>query len=620
MNGTANGIANVHGNENRLIPEKDSRYRSGYTKKDYFIIFLTVAITLFGFIFRTWRLFREGMPVAYDGYFYLRYLKPDFFHGWKDLSSLSRDPPGFTFILIMAEFLLGLPGQPIIWSIYIFPQIIASIQLIIYFIMARRLTRSRSIGLITMLIMSFIGLIVNRNQNVAPEIIVLGLVPFVVFFIARYLETEDYRFLIVAILISVGITLIHHLTTLIMLACWHVLLPYDLLMKKIYRQNVTRKNILTSIFSLIGLNIFVLLIWGFFLHGFPLSFISQSLQSGLCLPGTTPDPSCEINFYILFGSILLNALFLFFLFYNFRIKKLNYAIIIVTSISMIGIFIYAMFFGAATPDQSIVSVLVLGSPVILAPFTMKGVIDQPETSKFESRMTKGWLYANICLVTITAIFPSLTSMLPRLALYLISAAVLLATIAIYNIVKKIKRQKLQAIGLIGLLGVMGLTISYAYPDPQYNFGQQEVYWDAEFETIDYILYVKDVEFPILQFGHTVVIDTDFRLSAILQGYGGLNVTFELRGYSWLTPIVFMNESTLYTYVTNSTPSLLYEDIDFIEISRIMWDVGYITGWAVYGDDNDDWIVKFPDIIDILPLNPHISRVYDNKITFLLLPL
>ncbi|MHA1366784.1 MAG: glycosyltransferase family 39 protein, partial [Candidatus Heimdallarchaeota archaeon] len=102
--------------------------------------------------------------------------------------------------------LLGLPGEPFLWSLYIFPQLICSIQLLVYFVLARRLSQSRTVGLLTMLVMSFIGLIVYRNQNVAPEIIVLGMVPYIVFYLYRYLETNDWRHMMLAIITTVTIT------------------------------------------------------------------------------------------------------------------------------------------------------------------------------------------------------------------------------------------------------------------------------------------------------------------------------------------------------------------------------------------------------------------------------
>ena len=485
----------------------------GYAKADYLIITITILITLFGFIFRTWRFIREGMPGAFDGYYYLHHLRELYFNGWMDLGAIARDPPGLTFILVMAEYLLGLPGEPIIWSLYIFPQLICSIQLIVYFILARRLTKSRTIGLLTMLVMAFIGLVVYRNQNVAPEIIVLGMIPFIVFYLYRYLETNDWRHMLLALLTTVTITLVHHLTTIIALAIWHVVLPFDILYRRFKSKTVSTKYLLINLAILLAIDAFVIIYWIFGLAGFPISFITGSFST--LFVGAT----ATTMIIMIFGALILGAVSIAILFYNFERKVINITIIVAINVAALLIFIMAMFFVASSPDQTIAAGLVSGTPIIvLPPLVSLGLISIPKTDIMRSRVIRGWALSLLVFIGITAVFPSMSAFLGRIALYIIGLAVFAAALGIYWIIKRVNKRKWKAVAMVGLICSMGLTISFAYPKPEHNWGQQEIYWNAEFSAIDYMVYGEGLEYPQWIEGQNIVVDSDFRLGAIISGF------------------------------------------------------------------------------------------------------
>ena len=588
----------------------------GYAKADYLIITITVLITLFGFIFRTWRFIREGIPGAFDGYFYMRHLREVFYNGWMDLGAIARDPPGLTFILVMAEHLLGLPGEPFLWSLYIFPQLICAIQLIVYFVLARRLTKSRTIGLLTMLVMAFIGLIVYRNQNVAPEIIVLGIVPFIVFYLYRYLETNDWRHMLLAIFTTVTITLVHHLTTLIALAIWHVVLPFDILYRRFKSKTVSTKYLLLNLGILIVIDAFVIIYWIFGLAGFPLSFISGSLST------LFTGASVTTTLIMIFGALILAAVAIAILFYNFDRKAINITIIVAINLAAIIIFITAMFFGASSPDQTIAAGLVSGTPIIvLPPLVALGLISIPKTDVMRSRAIRSWALSLLFFIGITAVFPSMSALLGRIALYIIGLAVFAAALGMVWIIKRVNKRKWKAVALVGLICSMGLTTTYAYPKPEHNWGQQEVYWNAEFSALDYIVYGEGLEYPQWIEGQNIVVDSDFRLAAIVEGYGNLGATFEheSRNASWLTFILRANDTLRNNLIVTTSPLQIYGETDYVFISEVMFRDGYITGWAVYGDENEAWILKYPQIKNILPLNPFMHRIYDTKISTLFLP-
>jgi len=588
----------------------------GYAKADYLIITITVLITLFGFIFRTWRFIREGMPGAFDGYFYMRHLREVFLNGSMDLGAIARDPLGLTFILVMAEHLLGLPGEPFLWSLYIFPQLICAIQLIVYFVLARRLTKSRTIGLLTMLVMAFIGLIVYRNQNVAPEIIVLGIVPFIVFYLYRYLETNDWRHMLLAIFTTVTITLVHHLTTLIALAIWHVVLPFDILYRRFKSKTVSTKYLLLNLGILIVIDAFVIIYWIFGLAGFPLSFISGSLST------LFTGASVTTTLIMIFGALILVAVAIAILFYNFDRKAINITIIVAINLAAIIIFITAMFFGASSPDQTIAAGLVSGTPIIvLPPLVALGLISIPKTDVMRSRVIRSWALSLLFFIGVTAVFPSMSALLGRIALYIIGLAVFAAALGMVWIIKRVNKRKWKAVALVGLICSMGLTTTYAYPKPEHNWGQQEVYWNAEFSALDYIVYVEGLEYPQWIEGQNIVVDSDFRLAAIVEGYGNLGATFEheSRNASWLTFILRANDTLRNDLIVSTSPLQIYGETDYVFISEVMFRDGYITGWAVYGDENEAWVLKYPQIKSILPLNPFMHRIYDTKISTLFLP-
>ena len=599
---------------NSIFTDDNKRKNRGYTKSDFLIITLTLLITLFGFLFRAWRLFREGMPTAYDGWFYLRHLREVFYEGWFNLGDAARDPPGFTFILIMAEHLLGTNGEPFIWAIFVFPQIICSVQLIIFFVLARRLTGSKTIALLSMFFMSFFGLIVYRNQNVAPEVIVLGIVPFVVFFLYRYLEGKDIRMLILAILMTVVITLVHHLTTVMVLAIWHVVLPYDVLYRRFKTKTANWKSVLINLGILIGIDIFVLLYWLFGLNGFPLTFLQSA--SSVIFTGI----SLSTTLIMIFGALILIAIGFSVLFYNFDRRKINITLIVFVIVGSITIFIIAMFFGAASPDQTILAGILVGTPILVTPpLAAIGLVSLPNASQAKSRVIRGWALSLLAVIGVTAMFPIMSSLLGRLALYIIGVLVLLSSIAIFNILRKVKLQKWKAVTLIALIGTMALTTSYSYPKPENNWGQQEVYWQAEFAAVDFIIFVENLSYPSWVEGQNILVDSDFRLAAIVEGYGNLEATFDIGDASWLTTILLANETSRTNFVTNTSPWEIYPEIDYIFTSQIMYRDGYIIGWAVYAGENVDFIKKYPDISQLIPLNPFIHRIYDNGFSVLLLP-
>jgi len=611
---------NSHTNQNnpfdRVSSNNNNRKFKGYTKGEFFFIILTILITLMGFLVRTWRILREGNPITFDGYFYFRYLKRDFFQGGVDFSNITRDPPGFTFIIIMATHLLGLKAEPMMWVIYVFPQILCSIQLIIFFVLARRLTQSRMIGLLSMFFMSFLGVIVYRNQNIAPETFVLGLVPYVVFYLLRYLETKDHRYLALGLMITLGITMIHHLTTAIVLAIWHILLIYEIIYCYNKNKKFTRKDFFVNFITLTILDVFVILFWQFVLKGFPLNFINSSITN-LFIEGESKAPVIIMIVVVVIINVISFSLF----YYNFNRKKINQAIIASSIIGILAIFIIAMFFGASSPDQSLKSALLMGTNAfVLAPLGAIGLIFLEKRNFTRSRMLRGWLFSIIFIISVIAIFPNMSSFLGRLALYIAGIGVILAAIAVFGILKKINIRKYKAILLVCLIGSIAATLSYSHPKPENNWNTQEIYWDAEFKTVDFlIVYSYTPNNTVWEPTYSdVVVDCDFRFSAIVEGISGIQTTFEY-GRSWLMNVLFTNETYLSEYLNNSSPLLVNSKIKYILINDVMKKDGFMTGWAAYGEDNIDWIKKLPDMSSNLPFNPHISRIYDTKITILFVP-
>ncbi len=588
--------------------------RNGYTKSEIWIISLTILITLLGFLLRTIRMFREGMPIAFDGWLFQKKAKMVFFDGWFDLSEITRSPPGIYLLLVITEHLLGLPGEPIMWSIFILPQIIASLQLVIFFVLARRLTHSRVNGLLTMFFMSILGLIVYRNQNVAPETIVLGLVPYIVYFIYRYLETNDYRFITSAILIAAGITLTHHLSTLFVLIIWHVLLPYDILYRKIKKIKISLKTIIINIVIITLIDICIYFFWVRVLKNYPIGFMNDTVSSFFDTLNAT-----VATILMILGIIILNTITFLYLWFNIDNNKAKIAIVSLASLGCVLIFILAVFFGGTTPETSIWTAILAGTPIlVLPPLGSLGLVSLPNSNNLQTRTIRAWLFGLFGILSVVAIIPSMSSILGRLALYIIPIGVILATIAISKIVVSINTRKLKALALIGLAGSMALTMTYAYPKPENNWGQQEIYWNAEFKTVDFItLYVYAPNNTVFNSSCPITIDADLRLSLIIEGYGGLDATYGYNRTSWLTKLLFLENESLIAFVNSSKPTAINKKIDYIFISIVMMEDGYITDWANYGTVKDNWIMKFPDISDIIPLNPYLHRIYNNGITYLL---
>jgi hypothetical protein len=410
------------------------------------------------------------------------------------------------------------------------------------------------------------------------------------------------------------ITLVHHLTTIMVLAIWHVVLPYDVLYRRFKTKTANWKSILINLGVLIGIDVFVLLYWLFGLNGFPLSFVQSA--SSVIFTGI----SLSTTLIMIFGALILLAIFFSVLFYNFDRRKINIALIVFVIVGSITVFIIAMFFGAASPDQTILAGILAGTPILVTPpLAAIGLVSLPNASQAKSRVIRGWALSLLAVIGVTAMFPIMSSLLGRLALYIIGVLVLLSSIAIFNILRKVKLQKWKAVTLIALIGTMALTTSYSYPKPEYNWGQQEVFWQAEFAAIDFIIFVENLSYPSWVEGHNILVDSDFRLAAIVEGYGNLEATFDIGDASWLTTILLANETSRTNFVTNTSPWEIYPEIDYIFTSQIMYRDGYIIGWAVYAGENVDFIKKYPDISQLIPLNPFIHRIYDNGFSVLLLP-
>ncbi|NHJ06309.1 MAG: hypothetical protein EAX90_15895, partial [Candidatus Heimdallarchaeota archaeon] len=357
-----NSTKNTFNVNNDVINRKNSNRNKhrGYTKGEKWVIIITILITLLGILLRSWRIIREGMPIAFDVYHFQEEAKQVFFKGWFNFEELYRDPPGMYFIFVIAEFLLGLPGKPIMWSFFVIPQVIAAIQLIIFYVLARRLTQSRMIGLLSMLVMSFVGVIVYRNQNGAPETIVLGLIPFLVFYLLRFLETDDIRYMFIAILTTIAIVLIHHLTTFIALVIWHIILIYDFIYRHIKKKQFSYKIAIINLTVLILLDSFVFIFWIYVLKNYPLEFINNSF--GGLFPENQPIVPTIL---LIVGVIIINLILLSIFFYNFNRKRINSIIVISGVVSIFLIFILVLFYGTASPDTSITAALLFGTPILV---------------------------------------------------------------------------------------------------------------------------------------------------------------------------------------------------------------------------------------------------------------
>ncbi|MHA2011429.1 MAG: hypothetical protein ACTSWG_03625 [Candidatus Helarchaeota archaeon] len=588
---------------------------TSYNRKEKLIIGITFLMILLGFLLRSWRIIREGMPITFDGYNFQKIAKRIFFNRWYDLSKITRNPPGIYFLLVIAENLFGFGGIPIMWSIYIFPQLVCSLQLIIFYVFVQRLSHSKITALLSMFFMTFLGLIIYRNQNVAPETFVLGLVPFIVYFLFRYLETEDLRFLGIALFISIGIILTHHLSTLFVLVNWHVILFYEKIYTKVKNFKLKRKFFILNFLVLILLDLFVIIFWKFVLNSYPFSFIKNALDSFYY-------SSTSFSFYlIIFGVVILNLLIFAYMWFNLDKPNFKFAVIFLAVIGCLIVFCVALFFGGASPETSFIASLLMGTPIlVLPPLAAFGFVNLPPNRSFETRLLRSWLFSLISLISFTAIIPILSSLLARLALYLIPAGVVLASYAVYRILLKIDRRKLRAVVLLSLIGSVGLTMTFAYPKPANNWGQQEIYFAAEFSTVDFLVnYYYSPNNTVWSPDCPAVIDADLRLSLILEGYGGLRATYSHPRTSWQYQVLIRNETARSEFLQTVCPRSLNEELNFFFFSKVMFIDGYITDWANYGTTKEHWIVKFPAITGDLLLNPYIERIYSNGFTFLLYP-
>jgi hypothetical protein len=201
----------------------------------------------------------------------------------------------------------------------------------------------------------------------------------------------------------------------------------------------------------------------------------------------------------------------------------------------------------------------------------------------------------------------------------------LAGLGIIKILSKVNlksvanTKKIRALVLTGLIGWMALTTTFAYPAPENNFKMQEVFWEAEFAGVDFIIFSENLSHPTFIEGQDIMIDADWRLSAIVEGYGGMVSTFEQGNKSWMTNFIYKNESQRPSFLKNTSPWDISMDVDYVFITRIYNDVGYHIGWPVYGGENDNWFRDFPDITGWLPFNPNLHRVYSNHLMYILLP-
>ncbi|MBN1328055.1 MAG: glycosyltransferase family 39 protein [Candidatus Heimdallarchaeota archaeon] len=591
--------------------------KSSYVKKDRVIILLTFLMVIFGFIIRTWRMIREGSPITYDGYYYLINIKRDFFQGWLDLTSLTRDPPGFTFMIIIATYLLGLSIEPLSWAIYIFPQIVCTLQLVIFYILAKRLTKSKTIGVLSMFYMCLIGIYVYRNQNIAPETMVLGLVPYVIFYILRFYETKDYRYIILGLLITFVIAFTHHLTTFIVLLIWHIAIIYTTFYKNKIKDKKSIKDVIVNLLILVFIDSSVFFLWLIVLKGFPINFIGDTLK-GLF----TDDYFTLPNILLLLTVIFILSICISILFYDFQNKKVNNTITISIVICFIIAFVVAMFYGASSPAQTLLSGLAMGTHAfVLAPLGVLGLTKIAKKTTIDGKIMRAWLFSGISIICITAIFPLMSSFLARLVLYLIPVGVILSAIAIVYMVKKINLRKFKALALIGLTGSMALTLFYSHPKPENNWGSQEVFWPAEFDTIYFLIaYANPPNNTIWQKNYPIQIDCDFRISVLVRGIGGFDTTVNGLGSSWLVQFLIKNDSQINDYVVNSSIKSLNPNIDYVIINDVIFNSGFHSNWVSYGEDNDNWIVKFPDIRKLISLNSLINRIYDNDIVQVLRPI
>lgn len=248
------------------------------------------------------------------------------------------------------------------------------------------------------------------------------------------------------------------------------------------------------------------------------------------------------------------------------------------------------------------------------------VLSPPTNNHFETRLIRSWLFSLIAIISLTVIIPLLFSLLARLAFYLIPAGVVLASYAVYRILLRVSYRKLRAVTLLALIGSVALTMTYACPKPADNWGQQEIYFAAEFSTVDFLVnYYYSPNNTLWSPACPVVIDADLRISLIIEGYGGLRATYSHPQASWQYQVLIRNETARSEFLQSIYPRSVNDELNFIFFTRVMFVYGYITDWANYGTTKENWIVKFPEISSDVLLNPYIERVYSNGFTFLLYP-
>ncbi|MBD3190943.1 MAG: hypothetical protein GF308_09885 [Candidatus Heimdallarchaeota archaeon] len=586
--------------------------RQRFTFSERTIIGLVILMTILGFLLRIWRIAREGRPLLHDGYDFLRYAKRLFFQEEIELTELPWTGPGFFIIVTMAENLLGFSGAPMMWAIFIFPQLIRALQIVVYFVLARRLTRSRIIGLLSMFFITFQGLLVYWDQNVSPELMVRGLVPFVILFFLRYFESKDNRFLLLAFLTTIIIIFTHHLSTLFVLVGWHVIFPYQLIYKS-KQEGVNPKQIIWNSLILIFLDIIVILFWIFPLRNYPFRIIKNGIN--LLVTGNF---STTIIITMVFAIITLIILTLAFLIYDFRHKWVKIAIIILGVGGGAAIFIGAMFISAATPEQGLLGGLLAGTNVIaVLPLALGGITSLPPPKNTPGRIIRTWFLGAMIVMMGTVALPGMTAMLGRIAMFLIGVATFFATIFVAHIISKIKLKKNKVLATLGLILLLGTTISYGYPTAEMKGGDQDFYWNAEFATNDYLInYSNPPPQTVWMEGWPVEIDSDYRLGVIIEGYAGFECTMGYTYSSWLAQFITLNSSALIEYVTKSNPQNFNGNISYLLLSEVMFQTGFSRGRTTHGE-NELTIRKLPEIRDILSINPHLHRIYDTKFSQIL---
>lgn len=564
-------------------------------------------MTILGFLLRVWRIMREGRPLLHDGYDFLRYAKRLFFQEEIELTELPWTGPGFFIIMTIAENLLGFSGAPMMWVIFIFPQILRALQLIVYFVLARRLTRSRTIGLLTMFFITFQGLLVYWDQNISPELIVRGLIPFVILFLLRYFESQDRRFFLLAFLITIVIILTHHLSTLFILIGWHVIFPYQLIYKS-KQDGVNPKQIIWNVILLIFLDIIVILFWIFPLRNYPFKIIKNGVT--LLLAG---DFSATIIVMMVFAIIALIILTMVFLVYDFRHKWVKIAIIVLGICGGLAIFIGAMFISSATPEQGLLGgLLAMTNVIAFLPLALGGITSLPPPKNIRGRIIRTWFLVPILVMMGTIALPGMTAMLGRIAMFLIGVATFFAAIFVAHIISKIKLKKNKILAAVGLILLVSTTISYGYPTAEMKGGDQDFYWNAEFATNDFLIhYSNPPPQTVWVEGWPTEIDSDYRFGVIIEGYAGFECTMGYTYSSWLAQLITMNSSALFEYVTKNNPQQFNENITYLFLSEVMFRTGFSRGRTTHGE-NEYTIRRLPEIRDILSINPYLHRIYDTK--------